>query len=170
MCYFTAEFYCSSHAGAPFSSPADFPFVGAELLLPARSSTSWFQLRSTRPHLCFCGIFHPLLRRVLCFLAALFAANLPPCACQFGCKLPVRQTAVFPPACCTLIRRVPCQHSCWFKSFHYVVLAVPVFVCWFEEFFADCRHIVQSSRFRISCTVVGSFFFFVGVPVRPIAG
>ncbi len=30
-------------AGAPLSSPAKFPFAGAELLLPARSGTSCFQ-------------------------------------------------------------------------------------------------------------------------------
>ncbi len=123
-----------------------------------------------RPHLHFCGTFCHLLRRGSVFFVASFAANLPPRACQFGHESPVCQTAIFPPACCISIWRVPCQHSCWFKSFRYVVLAVPVLVGWFEDFFVDRRHIVQSNRFHISCTVVGSFFFFVGVPVRSIAG
>ncbi len=42
---------------------------------------------------------------------------------------------------------------------------------WLVRGFLPIRHhIVQSRRFHISCTVVGGFFFFVGVPVRPIAG
>ncbi len=89
-------------AGAPLSSPTDFPFAGAELLLPAQFGTSWFWLRVLLPRIfpyaavfLFCDIFHPLLQWVSCFLAASFAANLPPRARQFGCKSPVCQTAVF---------------------------------------------------------------------------
>ncbi len=148
--------------GDPLSSPANFPFVGAELLLPVRSGTSWFRLRV-------------LLPRVFPYAAASpFLRHLPPPApagsvfsCGLICRLalvnlgancPFVKPPFFPPVCCTSIWRVPCQHSCWFKSFHYVVPAVPVLVSWFEDFFADRRHIVLSSRFRISCTVVGSFF------------
>ncbi len=49
----------------------------------------------TRPRLRFHTFSTTPRQRVSSFLAALFAANLPPHACQFGHKSPVRQTTIF---------------------------------------------------------------------------
>ncbi len=52
--------------GAPLSRPADYPFAGTELLLPAWSSTSWFRR-------------HILLPRVFQYAAASpFSQHFPP--------------------------------------------------------------------------------------------
>ncbi len=101
------------------------------------------------------------------FFAALFAANLLPCTRQFGRELPVHQTAVFLHACCISNCRVLYQHSCWFKSFRYIVPAVPVLVGCFGD---SSRTVVTLfSQVTSVSPAVGSFFF-IGVPVRPIAG
>ncbi len=90
----------------------------------------------TQPRLCFRGIFRPLLRRVFVFSCSLIRRQFAASRSLIWAQITIRQTAVFPPACCTLIWRVPCQHSSWFKSFRYIVPAVPLLVGWFEDFFA----------------------------------
>ncbi len=129
---------------------------------------------------------HSIHDRVSVFAA--FSAPLPPAGSVFSCSLIRRRFAASRlPIWARIARlsdrhfsacllhldywRVLYQHSCWFKSFRYINPTVPVLVGWFENFFVDRRHVVLSSRFRISCTVVGSFFFFlVGFPVCSIAG
>ncbi len=102
----------------------------------------------TQPRFHFCGIFRPLLRRVPCFLATSFAANLPPHTRQFGRKSPICQATIFPPAHCTLIWRVLCQHSCWLKFFRYVIPVVPVLISWFEDSFT---YVVTSLLYLLHC-------------------
>ncbi len=168
-------FFVCSRRGCFHSSPADFPFTGAKLLLPAGSGISCFWTRKFLPRVFPYAATSPFLRYFpppapagSTFSCGLIPHQFAALHSSIWVRITVCQTAVFSPACCTLIWRVPCQHYSWFKSFRYVVLVVPVLVGWFEDFV--CRHIDQSRRFCISCTVVGSFFFFIGVSVRPIAG
>ncbi len=154
-------------------SLADFLFAGAELLPPAWSGTSCFQTCKLSPRVILLATASPFLR------------HFPPPApagSVFSCGLICRLTLanlganrpfVRPPFLClpAAPRLLALSVSAYLlvKSFHYVIPAVPVLIGWFGHFFADRRHIVLSSRFRISCTVVGSFFFLVGFPVRSIA-
>ncbi len=168
-------FYCSHH-GCFLFEPRRFSVRGCQTFT---ACVVWHLLFSNSRII---ATRHSIRDRV--FVSTHFPPSAP-AGSVFYCSLIRRQFAAsrssiwaqfarlsdhrFPPACCTLIWRVPCQQFSWFKSFHYVILAIPILVGWFEDFFAHRRHIVQSRRFRISCSVVGSFFFFVGVPVRPIA-
>ncbi len=122
---------------------AKFPFAGAELLLPAQSGTSRFQLR----------IFLP--PRILPYAAAApFLQHflpLAPAGSVFSCSLVRRQFAASRSSIWVQIAHssdrcfsacllhLDLAHSvsafCWFKLFHYVVPAVPVLVSWFEDFF-----------------------------------
>ncbi len=148
VCYPIAEFsffsffFCLRH-GCFLSSPANFPFAGAKLLLPARSGTSCSRTCVFLPHVFPYAATSPFLRHfpppapagsvLFCGLVCRQFAAL---RSSIWAQIVVCQTAVFPPAYCTLIWWVPCQHSSWFKSFRYVVPAVPVLVGWFEDFFA----------------------------------
>ncbi len=111
-------------ASAPLLSPADFPFAGAKLLLPARFGTSWFRLQVLLPHV----FLYVAVSRLAAFSApcsggfCVFLWPHSPPICRLalvnlGVNRPFVRPLFFPPACCTLIWRVPCQHSCWFKSF-----------------------------------------------------
>ncbi len=160
---FLFSFFCLRR-GCFLSSPADFPFAGAELSLPVRSGTSCFRTRVFLPRIFPYAAASPFLRQ---FPPPAPAGSVFSCGlirCQFAVshssiwtRSAVRQATIFLPAFCTSSWRVPCQHSCW-SSLRYVILVVPVLVGWFDDFIVDHCHIVLSSRFHISYTVCRKFF------------
>ncbi len=123
----------------------------------------------TRPCLRFLRHFPPPAPAGSVFSCGLVCRQFATSRLSIGRKSPVCQTTIFPPAYCTSIWWVPCQHSCWFKSFHYVVPAFPVLVGWSRISSRTSSHCsVMSLPHLLHCCK--KLFLLRRSPVRPIAG